>query len=149
MNEKTVGRLKEMKFYGMLRAFQTSFASGVINDLTRDEMVAHLVEQEWDDRYNRKIARSMTNAKFRYNASFEQMYFDKDRGMDKNLVMRLSECTFINKKENVLITGSTGIGKSYLACALGQQACTLGYRVMYFSTGKLFSKLKLAKVCRY
>lgn len=145
MNEKTVGRLKEMKFYGMLRAFQTSFASGVINDLTRDEMVAHLVEQEWDDRYNRKIARSMTNAKFRYNASFEQMYFDKDRGMDKNLVMRLSECTFINKKENVLITGSTGIGKSYLACALGQQACTLGYRVMYFSTGKLFSKLKLAK----
>ena len=145
MNEKTVGRLKEMKFYGMLRAFQTSFASGVINDLTRDEMVAHLVEQEWDDRYNRKIARSMTNAKFRYNASFEQMYFDKDRGMDKNLVMRLSECTFINKKENVLITGSTGIGKSYLACALGQQACTLGYRVMYYSTGKLFSKLKLAK----
>ena len=145
MNEKTVGRLKEMKFYGMLRAFQTSFASGVINDLTRDEMVAHLVEQEWDDRYNRKIARSMTNAKFRYNASFEQMYFDKDRGMDKNLVMRLSECTFINKKENVLITGSTGIGKSYLACTLGQQACTLGYRVMYFSTGKLFSKLKLAK----
>ena len=145
MNEKTVGRLKEMKFYGMLRAFQTSFASGVINDLTRDEMVAHLVDEEWDDRYNRKIARSMTNAKFRYNASFEQMYFDKDRGMDKNLVMRLSECTFIDKKENVLITGSTGIGKSYLACALGQQACTLGYRVMYFSTGKLFSKLKLAK----
>ena len=145
MNEKTVDRLKEMKFYGMLRAFQASFASGTINDLTRDEMVAHLVDQEWDDRYNRKIARSMTNARFRYNASFEQMYFEQDRGMDKNLVMRLSECNFIDKKENVLITGSTGIGKSYLACALGQQACTLGYRVMYFSTGKLFSKLKLAK----
>ena len=129
----------------LLRAFQTSFASGVINDLTKDEIVAHLVKQEWDDRCNRKTARRMTNAKFRYNAFFEQMYFDKDRGMDKNLVMRLSECTFIDKKENVLITGSTDIGKSYLVCALGQQACTLGYRVMYFSTGKLFSKLKLAK----
>ena len=137
MNEKTVDRLKEMKFYGMLRAFQASFAFGTINDLTRDEMVAHLVDEEWDDRYNRKIARSMTNARFRYNASFEQMYFEQDRGMDKNLVMRLSECNFIDKKENVLITGSTGIGKSYLACALGQQACTLGYRDMYFSTGKL------------
>lgn len=145
MNEKTVDRLKEMKFYGMLRAFQTSFESGAMNDLTRDEMVAHLVDEEWDDRSNRKIARSMTNAHLRYNASIEQMYFDQDRGLDKNLVMRLSECTFINKKENVLITGSTGIGKSYLACALGQQACTLGYRVMYFSTGKLFSKLKMAK----
>ena len=145
MNEKTVDRLKEMKFYGMLRAFQTSFESGAMNDLTRDEMVAHLVDEEWDDRSNRKIARSMTNAHLRYNASIEQMYFDQDRGLDKNLVMRLSECTFITKKENVLITGSTGIGKSYLACALGQQACTLGYRVMYFSTGKLFSKLKMAK----
>ena len=145
MNERTVDRLKEMKFYGMLRAFQTSFESGTMNDLTRDEMVAHLVDEEWDERYNRKIARSMSNARFRYNASVEQMYFEADRGMDKNQVMRLAECTFINKKENVLITGSTGIGKSYLACALGQQACTLGYRVKYFSTGKLFSKLKMAK----
>ena len=145
MNEKTVDRLKEMKFYGMLRAFQTSFESGTMNDLTRDEMIAHLVDEEWDDRYNRKIARGMSNARFRYNASVEQMYFEADRGMDKNQVMRLAECTFIKKKENVLITGSTGIGKSYLACALGQQACTLGYRVMYFSTGKLFSKLKMAK----
>ena len=145
MNEKTVDRLKTMKFYGMLRAFQTSFVSGTMNDLTKDEMIAHLVDEEWDDRYNRKIARSMTNARFRYNASVEQMNFETDRGMDKNQVMRLAECTFINKYENVLITGSTGIGKSYLACALGQQACTLGYRVMYFNAYKLFSKLKLAK----
>ena len=101
MNEKTVDRLKEMKFYGMLRAFQTSFESDTMNELTRDEMIAHLVDEEWDDRHNRKIARSMINARFRYNASVEQMYFEQDRGIDKNLVMRLSECTFINKKENV------------------------------------------------
>lgn len=145
MNEKTVDRLKEMKLYGMLRAFHTSFESGNMNDLTTDEMVAHLVEEEWDDRYNRKIIRAVINAKFRYKASVEQLYFEADRGMDKNQVMRLADCTFIEKKENVLITGSTGIGKSYLACALGQQACTLRYRVMYFSAGKLFSKLKMAK----
>ena len=145
MNEKTVTRLKDLKFYGMLRAFQSSFESTQTNDLTTDQMVAHLVEEEWDDRYNRKIARTVLNARFRYKASVEHMYFETERNMDKNQVLRLAECSFIRKNENVLITGSTGIGKSYLACALGQQACNLGYRVAYFSTGKLFSKLKMAK----
>jgi DNA replication protein DnaC len=145
MNQQTTQQMKEMKFYGMLRAFQTSLESGKMNDLTADEMVAHLVNEEWDDRYNRKIARSLKNAKFRYTASVEQMHFDENRNMDKNLVQRLAECTFVEKKENVLVTGSTGIGKSYLASALGQQACTMGYRVMYMSTPKLFAKLKMAK----
>ena len=116
-----------------------------MNDLTADEMVAHLIDEEWDDRYNRKLERSMKNARFRYKASVEQMDFDTSRNMDKNQVMRLAECAFIDKKECVLITGSTGIGKSYLASALGQQACSLGYRVMYVSITKLFSKLKMAK----
>jgi DNA replication protein DnaC len=145
MNKQTTERMKEMKFYGMLRAFQTSLESGKLNDLTSDEMVALLINEEWDDRYNRKIARSMKNAKFRYSASIEQMHFDISRNMDKNLVKRLAECGFIDKMENVLITGSTGIGKSYLASALGQQACSMGYRVMYMSAPKLFSKLKMAK----
>ena len=145
MNEKTITQLKEMKLYGMHRAFRASLESDNTHEMTTDEMVAHLVEEEWDERYNRKITRGIINAKFRYKASVEQMYFDTDRGMDKNQVMRLADCTFIEKKENILITGSTGIGKSYLACAIGQQACTLRYRVIYFSAGKLFSKLKMAK----
>ena len=129
----------------MLRAFRTNLESGELNKLTSDEMLAHLIDEEWDDRYNRKIARIMANAKFRYKASIEQMYFEADRGMDKNQVLRLAECTFIDRNENVLITGSTGIGKSYLASAIGQQACTLGYRVMYLNSTKLFAKLKMAK----
>jgi DNA replication protein DnaC len=145
MNAKIIEKMKTMKFYGMLRAFRTSLESGEASKLTSDEMIAHLIDEEWDDRYNRKIARSMTNAKFRYKASIEQMYFESDRGMDKNLVMRLAECSFLDRKENILITGSTGIGKSYLASALGQQACTLGYRVMYLNSSKLFAKLKMAK----
>lgn len=145
MNTEIIEKMKTMKFYGMLRAFRTSLESGQSAKLTSDEMVAHLIDEEWDDRYNRKIARIMATAKFRYKASIEQMYFESDRGMDKNLIMRLAECTFINRKENILITGSTGIGKSYLASALGQQACTLGYRVMYLNSSKLFSMLKMAK----
>lgn len=145
MNTQIIEKMKSMKFYGMLRAFRTSLESEQMNKLTSDEMVAYLVDEEWDDRYNRKIARMLTNAKFRYKASIEQMYFESDRGMDKNLVLRLAECTFIDRNENILITGSTGIGKSYLASAIGQQACTLGYRVMYLNSSKLFAKLKMAK----
>lgn len=145
MNEQVIEKMKTMKFNGMLRAFRSSFETGTISTMTSDEMIAHLIEEEWDDRYNRKIARMTLNAKFRYKASIEQMYFESDRGMDKNLVMRLAECTFIDKKENILITGSTGIGKSYLASAIGQQACTLGYRVLYLNASKLFAKLKMAK----
>jgi DNA replication protein DnaC len=144
-NEQIIKRLREMKFYGMVHAFQESLESDTLNDLTKDEMIAHLVEEEWDDRYNRKIARNTQNAKFHYKASIEEMYFDTERGIDKNQVMRLAECTFINNKENVMITGSTGIGKSYLASAIGQQACTLGYKVMYHNATKLFAKLKMAK----
>jgi len=145
MNEQVVKRMKEMKFYGMLRAFETSLESDILNSLTKDEMIAHLIDEEWDDRCNRKIARNTHNAKFHYKASVEQISFDTDRGVDKNLVMRLAECTFIKNKENVMITGSTGIGKSYIASAIGQQACTLGYRVMYYNATKLFAKLKMAK----
>jgi DNA replication protein DnaC len=137
--------MKEMKFHGMLRAFRGSLESGKMEELTTDEMIAHLVEEEWDDRCNRKVQRITTNAKFRYKASIEQMDYDIDRGLDKNQIKRFADCDFIKKKENLLITGSTGIGKSYLASAIGQQACTLSYRVLYFNTSKLFSKLKMAK----
>jgi DNA replication protein DnaC len=145
INEQVVKRMKEMKFYGMARAFEACLESDKLSNLTQDEMIAHLVEEEWDDRCNRKIARNLQNAKFHYKASIEQMYFNSDRGIDKNQIMRLAECGFINNKENLMITGSTGIGKSYLASALGQQACTMGYKVMYTNATKLFAKLKMAK----
>jgi len=145
MNELVIKRMRDMKFHGMARAFHASLETDKQNDFTKDELIAHLVEEEWDDRCNRKIARSLQNAKFHYKATVEQINFDTDRGIDKNQVMRFAECTFIKNKENLMITGSTGIGKSYIASAIGQQACTLGYRVMYTNATKLFSKLKMAK----
>jgi DNA replication protein DnaC len=91
------------------------------------------------------LDRSLQSAHFRYKAAIEQIAFDENRVLDKNQVLRLAECTFIKKKENVLITGSTGVGKSFVASALGHQACSLGYKVMYSHSTKLFAKLKLAK----
>lgn len=145
MNEQILGKMQKMRLHGMARIFQSSLEKNGLELLTPDEMVAHLVEAEWDDRYNRKLDRSLHSAHFRYKAAIEQVIFDETRVLDKNQVLRLAECTFIKKKENVLITGSTGVGKSFVASALGHQACSLGYKVMYTHSTKLFAKLKLAK----
>ena len=145
MNEQTLQRMKQMKFYGMVRAFTTTMENGQMAKLTVDEMMSMLIDSEWDDRNNRRIERQMRNARFRYKANMEHLHFDLDRNLDKNQLMRLAECTFIDRKENLLITGSTGIGKSFIASAIGNQACTLGYKVLYANITKLFTRLKMAK----
>jgi DNA replication protein DnaC len=145
MNEETLQKMKQMKFYGMAQVFRTSLEDGRMTTLTSDEIISMLIESEWDDRNNRRIERNVRNAKFRYKANLEQLYFDINRNLDKNQVIRLGECTFIDRNENILITGSTGIGKSYVASAIGNQACTLGYKVCYVNTSKLLSRLKMAK----
>ncbi len=145
MNQQTLEKMSKMKLYGMARAFRSSMDPEHLPRMTSDEMIAYLIESEWDERYNRKLDRSLSRAKFRYKASIEQIQFDDSRNMDKNYIMRLAECHFIKKKENIILTGSTGIGKSYLASALGHQACSLGYKVYYAHSSKLFAKMKMAK----
>lgn len=145
MNEQILQKMKQMKFYGMAATFRTIIEDGRTMALTSDELVSLLIEAEWDDRNNRRIERHLRNARFRYQANLEQTYFDIERNLDKNLFMRLAECTYIDRGENIMITGSTGIGKSYIASALGNQACTLGYKVLYANSNKLFSRLKMAK----
>jgi DNA replication protein DnaC len=145
MNEKTLQKMKQMKLHGMSLAFQTSLEQGTLAHLTADELISFLIESEWDDRNNRRIERRIHSARFRYKANVEQIDFVIDRNLDKNHMNRFAECSFIEKAENILITGSTGIGKSYIASALGNQACMLGYKVFYASTSKLFAMLKMAK----
>ena len=145
MNETTLQKLKHMKLTGMLRSFRTTIEAGQMNRYTPDEMVAFLVESEWDERHNRKIQRGLKNARFRYRADIEQLDFNDKRNLEKNDVHRLADCTFIEKKQHVIITGSTGVGKSFLASALGHQACINGYKVIYANTAKLIGKLKMAK----
>ena len=145
MNTSTLDKMRKLKFFGMYHAFQSTLETGKTQDYTADELLAHLVEAEWDDRHNRRIERQIYYAKFRYKASVEDVHYHADRSIDRNQIMRLADCTFIDRNENLLITGSTGIGKSYIASAIGYQACTLAYKVYYASTPKLFAKLKMAK----
>jgi DNA replication protein DnaC len=145
MTQETLEMLKKLKLLGMVRAYQTSLENNTLVNLSADELLKMLVESEWDDRMNRNIARKIKGAKFRYQSNIESINFNADRNLDRNQVMRFAECTFIKKHENILITGSTGIGKSHLATAIGHQACTLGYKVYYANMGKLFAKLKMGK----
>lgn len=145
MNDQTIDKMKTMKLHGMVRAFRTSLESGTAESCTADELLSVLIDSEWDERYNRKLDRTVKNARFRYRASVEQINFDDNRLQNKNQVLRLADCGFIDKKENVLITGSTGVGKSYIASAIGHQACSLGYKVLYDHSSKLFARLKSGK----
>jgi len=145
MNDQTIEKMRTMKLYGMVRAFRTSLESGRVEKCTADELLSMLIDSEWDERFNRKLNRSVKNARFRYKAAVEQINFDDHRVLIKNQVLRLADCTFIDKKENILITGSTGVGKSYIASARGHQACSMSYRVLYEHSTKLFARLKGGK----
>ena len=130
----------------MHRAFTTTMETGgPSTGYTNDELIAYLVQSEWDDRHNRRIERLTKSARFRYTAVMEAIDYRPSRQLDKNLVRRLGSSGFIQKRENILITGSTGVGKSYLASAIGHQACSMGRKVMYFNTAKLFTLLKTSK----
>lgn len=141
---ETISKMRQMRLLGMAKAFQLTMESGKNENFTPDEMVSHLVESEWDERYNRKLDRSIKAARFRYRSSVEQIDYSENR-VNKNQVLRLVECDFIKRGENIIVTGSTGIGKSFLASAIGHQACSMGYRVLYQHSTKFFAKLKLAK----
>jgi DNA replication protein DnaC len=145
MNVETLEKMRQLRLWGMYQTFKTSMESDKASSLTADELISVLVNSEWDDRQNRNIERAIRNARFRYSATIEQLDYNQQRGLDKNLVHRLAEGEFIRKREDLFITGSTGTGKSYLASAIGYQACQLGFKVLYANTTKLMASLKMAK----
>lgn len=145
MNSTVLNKMSHMKLHGMLRSYQTMIDSNQHHDMTHDELINILIQSEWEERENKKISRHLRLAKFRYGASIEEINFTANRGLDKTRVMRLADTNFIAKKENILITGATGVGKSFLASALGHQACQSGYKTLYFNTQKLFTRLKMLK----
>ena len=145
MQEVIKQKLGQMKLHGMNQAYSAVLSNTRPESITHDELIHMLVQAEWEDRESRKIDRSLRSARFRYQASIEEIDFTKSRNLDKTQLLRLAECIFVKKKEDILITGASGVGKSFVASALGHQGCQLGYRVLYFNTQKLFSRLKTAK----
>ncbi|MGA2143173.1 MAG: IS21-like element helper ATPase IstB [Brevinematales bacterium] len=143
INEATMEKMKGMKLLGMAQAFENLLKTQA--KLTLDEVAAYLVDAEYDDRFNRKLESLIRKGRFRYQSCMEGLDFRPDRNLDKNLMMRLTNCDWIKKKQNLIISGTTGSGKSYIASALGNQACRHGYKTLYYSCKKLFDRLRIAK----
>ena len=143
MLEKNLEQMNLMKFYGMVAAYKAAIQGK--QSFTNDELVSMLIQAEWEDRESRKIRRHLKAARFRYHAAIEEITYGPDRNLDKTMMTRLTDCSFIKRNENILICGPTGVGKSFISSALGNQACHLGLKVLYFNTQKLFTWLRMSK----
>jgi DNA replication protein DnaC len=143
---QTIEKMKSMRLNAMASMYGHHLQNNLHNDSTPDEYISLLTDHEWEDRENKKIQRLLKQAAFRQNATIVDIDYSSVRNLDKNMFKRLSALDFISKKENLILTGASGVGKSYLAQALGHQACIMGLKTQYYITARLFNRLKLAKV---
>ena len=131
-NQATIQKLEKMGMWGMMRALRQSMEAGASADLTPDELIAHLVDVEWDERQGRRLTRLLQLARLRYRAGLEDIDFGLHRNLEKNQLMRLADCRWVEDRQDLILTGPCGSGKSFLASMLGQQACIHGYTVCYW-----------------
>jgi len=146
LDEPTLEKLAELKLHALARAWQEQQAQADVHELGFDERLALLVDAEWLARRNKRLARHLREAKLRLGqACVEDLDYAPERKLDKKTLRELATCRWVEEHHNVLITGKTGVGKSYVACALAQQACRRGYRALYRRASRLFDELTLAR----
>ena len=145
-NEQVITQLKEMHLSVMAESFQNRLDTGDSQDIIPEQFFSLLVEDEYMARKNRKLRRLITAADFKpEQACIENLEFGSARGLQKADVMQLTTPTWIEEARHVIITGLTGCGKTYLAEALGLQACKMGYRVRKVRYRILFEEIRAAK----
>lgn len=142
----TLDHLAQLKLDGMLKAYQGILAMPAQSQPSINQFMARLAEAELQSRARKRTEIYLRQSKLRYNAILEQVYCNAERNLSKEKLMMIADCSFIERAENLLITGKTGCGKSYLACAIGRQACTLGYRTLYFGMNRFLEKISLSKL---
>ncbi len=143
--QPTLEKLKQMKFYGMARAFEEQLNSSDFEGLSFAERVGLLVDRELGERENRRLASRLRAAKLRQQACIEDIDYQHPRGLDRSQIQSLATCRWLKEHLNVLITGLTGTGKTYIACALGHRACLEGFKVQYFRCPRLFRELGVSR----
>jgi len=146
LNEPTMDKLMALRLNALAAAWTEQQRSPESNSLCFDERLGLLVDAEWLDRQNKRLGRVLREAKLRLgHACIEDIDYPARRQLDRALVRQLATCTWVEQHHNVVITGPTGVGKTYLACALAQQACRKGYRALYRRVPRLFDELALAR----
>ena len=138
-------KLQTLRFFGMLSALEEQIKMPDIENLSFDERFGLLIDREMIDRQNRRFKTRLRKAKLRQNACLEDIDFRHPRGLDKSLMMQLASGQWIKEANNLLIIGPTGVGKTYLACALAHKACQLDYSALYFRLPRLLQQLDIAK----
>ena len=139
-------QLNRLRLHGMSRTWQALQETRRQHELSLSEGLELLLQAEEQERTNSRFERLRKNARFRYQASVEELTMDASRGMDKSLISALATGEYLSKGESVLITGATGCGKSFLVSALGHQACAQGYKVAYYNMQKLLLKTKISRI---
>ena len=138
--------MRSLRLIGMADRYNAIMETPIHQRPDAVVILAQLVEAEELYRNNRRMLSAIKNARFRYQASLNDVIYSDQRNITREIITSLADCSFVDRGENIIITGATGCGKSYLASALGYQACTKGKRVAYFSLPKLLSKLKSDKL---
>lgn len=145
LKHPTLDKLQALKFTGMVAALIDQMAMQGIDDLAFEERLGLLVDREMTERENRRLTSRLRRAKLRHSAALEDIDYQNPRGLDKGLIQSLAACQWAKEHLNILITGPTGVGKTWLACALAQKACREGYTAQYVRLTRLLRELMIAK----
>jgi DNA replication protein DnaC len=145
LNEQTLEKLYAMKLNGMAEAFAEQLQQPNIDELVFEERIGLLVDRQWIWKEDRRMKRLLKNAKFKINACIEDIDYKSPRGIDKSVILRLASCDWIKHAQNIIVIGATGVGKTYLACALANRACRSGYSSFYTRAPRLFQELAIAR----
>ena len=144
LNEQTVEKLHTMKLFGMAEAFRTQMETAAASNLGFEERFALLVDQQWTWRENRALARRLRAAKLKEHGVVEDINYQHPRQLDRKLMRSLVSSEWVRQHQNILFIGPTGIGKSWLACALAHKACRDGFTVLHQRTSELLRDLAVA-----
>jgi len=145
LTHPTLEKMKRLRLYGMAKAFEDQQELPEIHDLSFEERLGLLIDREETERENSRLQTRLRKAKFSQSACLEDLDWRSRRGLDKSLLATWASCEWVGSRLNFIVTGPTGVGKTYLACALGQKACREGYSVEYHRVPRLFPELSLAK----
>lgn len=142
----TLNQLKELKLSGMAKSYESILQLSTHQQPDSHSLIAQMCDAETQSRVHYKTQFFLKLSKLRYAATIEELSFTKDRNLLKDQVLALSDCSYLDRAENILISGATGSGKSFLACALGHQACVMGYKTLYLNLNRFTEKLTMAKL---